>query len=100
MLDDIWLELESGKNNVLDLSGLMDNEHVFMDNLERYLYFEQQEGDLVVYIDEHGGFSGESFDLSNATDVVRLHNTIIYSDEFNDIVKHLLRNDQILLGYI
>jgi hypothetical protein len=99
MVNDIWLEFESGKNNILDLSGLMENENVFMDSLENYLFFEQHGRDLHVYIDEKGGFSEMSFDLSKASEVVLLHNTQMYSDDFNDIVKQLLKNGQILMGY-
>ncbi len=99
MVNDIWLELESGKNNILDLSGLMGNEDVYMDNLESYLFFEQQGDDLRVYIDEGGSFSGESVDLSKATEVVLLHDTVMFSDDFNDIIKQLLHNGQILMGY-
>ena len=99
MVNDIWLELESGKNNILDLSVLMANEAVYMDNLESYLFFEQQGNDLRVYIDESGGFSEQSVDISKASEVVILHNTVMFSDEFNDIVKQLLHNGQILMGF-
>lgn len=99
MVNDIWLELESGRNDILDLSSLMENEDVFMDNLESYLFFEQKEGDLLVYIDEQGRFSEQSYDLTNATSLVTLHDTVIFENEFNDILKQLLHNGQILMGY-
>lgn len=99
MVNDIWLEIETGKNNILDLTSLMKNDHVYLDELEKHLNFVQTGADLTVYINGNGGFNKSSFDIYTATDVVVLHDTLVFSDDFNDIFKQLLQNEQILMGY-
>jgi len=100
MVKDVWQELAKGRNNILDLSALMQNDKVYMDGLISFISFEQAEEHLIVYINENGGFSKECFDINAVTDIVTLHNTLVYSDEFDDVIKQLLQNNQIVMEYL
>jgi hypothetical protein len=51
---------------------------------------------LLVYIDEGGSFTQESFNLENATEIVTLVDTNIQSTHYEDIMKELLDNNQII----
>jgi len=96
-VDDVWFAFESGENKVLDLSDLLENHQVQMDSLDQYLHFEQQGDNLVVYIDENGGFTEDSYNKNNATDVVTLMNTNMSSTDYEDIMKELLDNNQLVI---
>ena len=74
-------------------------EEVEMDDLDHYLHFEQQGDDLMVYIDERGHFTEESFNKDDATQVVTLSDTIVVSTEYEDIMKELIGNDQIKVDH-
>jgi hypothetical protein len=82
--------------DVLDLSDLLDSGEVQMDSLDHYLHFEQEGDNLLVYIDEGGSFTQESFNLENATEIVTLVDTNIQSTHYEDIMKELLDNNQII----
>ncbi|EPJ49069.1 MAG: hypothetical protein OFPII_03200 [Osedax symbiont Rs1] len=95
-IDDVWFSTED-HNRILDLSDLLESEEIQMDELEQYLHFEQSGNDLMVYIDEKGGFSEEMFNKNSATEVVKLHNTKFLSTEYEDIMKELIGNHQIVI---
>ena len=95
-IDDVWFSTEDN-NRILDLSDLLESEEIQMDALEQYLHFEQNGNDLMVYIDENGGFSEEMFDKNTATEVVKLHDTQFLSTEYEDIMKELIGNNQIVV---
>jgi len=78
---------------------LLESGDVQMDSLDHYLHFEQQGDDLLVYIDETGRFTDESFDQSNATQIVTLSDTHISSTEYEDIMKELIGNEQIVIDF-
>ena len=96
-VDDVWFALESGENRVLDLSDLLEGDNIQMDSLDHYLHFEQVGDDLAVYIDETGGFTQESFDKNAATDVVILHDTHFLSTDYEDVMKELIQNNQLII---
>ena len=68
-----------------------------MDSLDHYLHFEQQGENLVVYIDEKGGFTEESFNKTDVTSEVTLFDTNVLSTDYEDIMKELLQNNQIII---
>ena len=98
-VDDVWFSRESDSNNVLDLSDLLDSEDVEMDELDHYLHFEQEGDDLLVYIDETGHFTEETFNKDDATQVVKLSDTTLLSTDYEDIMKELIGNDQIKIDH-
>ena len=94
--DDVWFTYKAGKSNILDLSDLL-SENVQMDSLDQYLHFEQEGDDLLVYIDENGGFTEQAFDVNNATGVFKLDNVTTYSMEHDDVLKLLIDNNHIIV---
>jgi len=96
-IDDVWFVLESGESRVLDLSDLLESENIQMDSLDHYLHFEQVGDDLAVYIDETGSYTQESFDKNAATEVVILRDTHLLSTEYEDVMKELIQNNQLIV---
>ncbi|NQZ32234.1 MAG: Ig-like domain-containing protein [Oceanospirillaceae bacterium] len=96
-VDDVWFTYNTGKENVLDLSDLLSSDDVQMDDLDNFLHFDQQNDDLIVYIDENGSFTEQTFNIDNVTDVVKLENITAYSMEYEDVMKVLIDNQQIIV---
>ena len=76
---------------------MLEDKSVQMDSLDQYLHFEQQGENLVVYIDENGGFTEESFNKTDVTSEVTLFDTNLLSTDYEDIMKELLQNNQIVV---
>ena len=95
-IDDVWFAYESGREQVLDLSDLLEDETVQLDSLNQYLHFEQTGDNLTVYIDETGSFTEQYFDKNNATSVVTLLDTNLQSTNNTDIVKEMIDNNQLI----
>ncbi len=93
-VDDVWFNYKLGKNNVLDLSDLLEDESVDIGNLDQYLHFEQQGDNLVVYIDDQGSFAGESFNKDAVTDTIVLHDAKFASTEYDDVMKELINSSE------
>jgi hypothetical protein len=95
-VDDVWFAYYTEQDNVLDLSDLLDSGEVQMDSLDHYLRFEQQDTDLLVYVDENGGGANETFATEETTQLVKLENVALYSMEHDDVIKVLIDNNQLI----
>ncbi len=84
-------------SDILDISFLLESGDVQMDSLDHYLHFEQAGDDLLVYIDENGSFSAESFDQEAASQVITLADTHIMSTDYEDIMKELIGSNKIVI---
>ena len=97
-IDDVWFAYESDREQVLDLSDLLEDEAVQLDSLNQYLHFEQSGDNLTVYIDQTGSFTEQGFDKNNASSVVTLLDTSLLSTDYQDMIKELIDNHQLITG--
>ena len=97
-IGDAWFANEPGSNQILDLSDLLEDEAVQLDSLNQYLHFEQSGDNLTVYIDQTGSFTEHHFDKNNASSVVTLLDTSLLSTDYQDVMKELIDNHQLIIG--
>jgi len=94
-IDDVWFTYEAGEKKALDLSEILSAD-VPMDALEQYLRFEQSGNDLLGPVAENGGLAEQTFDNNSATQMLRLDSGSAYSREYEDLMKLLIDNNQIV----
>jgi len=94
-IDDVWFTYEAGEKEALDLSEILsDDEQI--DALEQYFSFEQVGNDILGSVAEKGGSTEQTCDNNSATQMLKLDSGSAYSREYEDLMKLLIDNNQMV----